>query len=212
MSFSPQFTENISNFAAGKARIILRSMYHHFNKHIEGIDIDFWHDLIESHGKLVTLDRGEYVCEINMPTNALGYVKSGYLIYTIEGYNKIGGFTFPGALFGDYPNCIHNLPARFDIIAGCESEIWLMDATILSQLCEEDPAVNQHLHRFAESAYNSLIERYCSLLSGTPAERYLALISQHPQIEQDVPLQEIAQYLQITPTHLSRIRKDLHKQ
>ncbi len=186
-------------------------MNRHFNKHIEGIDLDFWHELIELHGEQISLNRGDYVCKVGTRTNKVGYVKSGYLIYTIAGYNKIGGFTFPGALFGDYPNCMHNLPARFDIIAGRKSEVWLMDATILSQLYDDDPVINQHGHRFAEAAYNSLIERYCAFLAGTPMERYLALIKQHPQIEQDVSQKEIAEYLQISPTHLSRIRKELLK-
>lgn len=134
---------------------------------------------------------------------------SGYLVYTISGFDKIGGFTFPGALFGDYPNCMHNLPARFDIIAGRKTEVWMMDATLLSQLYDEDPEVNRHGHRFAEAAYNSLVERYCAFLAGSPRDRYLALVGQCPDIEQAIPLKEIAEYLQITPTYLSRIRKNL---
>lgn len=187
-------------------------MKRHFNKHIEGIDLSFWHDLIKSHGELATLNRGELVCHVGSPTNKMGYVQSGYLIYTVVGAGKIGGFTFPGALFGDYPNCLHNLPARFDIVAGRKTEVWMMDATILLSLYEESSIINQQGHRFAESAYNSLIDRYCSFIAGGPVERYIDLIRQHPQIEQDVPQKEIAEYLRITPTHLSRIRKELLKQ
>ena len=184
-------------------------MINHFNRHIEGIDLEFWHDLIESRGELVTINKDDTVCNFGKRTNKIGYVKSGYLIYTIEGSNRIGGFTFPGALFGDYPNCMYNLPARFDIIAGRKSEVWLMDATILKALSDTDPEINRNLHQFAEAAYNSLINRYCSFLAGTPSERYQELIAHHPQLEQDVPQKEIAEYLQITPTHLSRIRKEL---
>lgn len=187
-------------------------MKRHFNRHIEGIDLDFWHNLIESHGKLQTLNNGDRVCSFGMPTHVLGYVKSGYLKYTIEGTDKIGGFAFPEALFGDYPNCMHNLPARFDIIAGRKTEVWMMDATILATLCEESTEVSRHLLQFAESAYNSLIARYCSFIAGDSTERYIALINEHPQIEQDVSQKEIAEFLQITPTHLSRIRKELLSQ
>lgn len=183
-------------------------MTQHFNRHIEGIDIDFWHDLIESHGKLVALNKGDFLCRFNKPTNLIGYVKSGYLKYTMDGTDKIGGFTFPGALFGDYPNCMHNLPARFDIIAGAKSDVWIMDATLLRDT-DDDFEIRKHRQQFAESAYNSLIERYCSVLAGTPKERYLTLINQHPQIEQDVQQKEIAEYLQITPSHLCRIKKEL---
>lgn len=187
-------------------------MKRHFNTHIEGIDLNFWHDLIECHGEAMTLNKGDLICRLGYPTNKIGYVKSGYLIYTIEGVDKIGGFTFPDALFGDYPNCLHNLPAQFDIKAGRRSEVWVMDATTLSELCNEDKFINQQVHRFGESAYNSLIRRYCSFLAGTPMDRYVDLVSHHPQIEQDVPQKEIAEYLQISPNHLCRIRKELLKQ
>ena len=43
-------------------------------------------------------------------------------------------------------------------------------------------------------------------------ERYIDLIHDHPQIEQDVPQKEIAEYLRIKPYSLSRIKKeDLRK-
>lgn len=187
-------------------------MTRHFNKHIEGIDLDFWHNLIKSHGQHTTLNKGDFVCRHGKPTNLIGYIESGYLIYTIIGASKIGGFTFPEALFGDYPNCMHYRNARFDIIAGRKSEVWIMDATLLSELCTENQTIKDHMRRFAEAAYSSLIDRYCTFLAGSPTERYINLISQHPQIEQDVPQKEIAEYLQITPTHLSRIRKELLKQ
>lgn len=185
-------------------------MNRHFNKHIEGIDIEFWHNLIESHGELQTLNKGDFVCRFERPTHVIGYVKSGYLRYTIEGTEKIGGFTFPGALFGDYPNCVHNLPARFDIVAGRKTEVWTMNAAMLTSFCEESPEMFRHLLQFAESAYSSLIDRYCSLIAQDPMDRYITLVSEHPQLEQDIPQKEIAEFLQITPTHLSRIRKELH--
>ena len=43
-------------------------------------------------------------------------------------------------------------------------------------------------------------------------ERYIDLINEHPQIEQDVPQKEIAEYLQIDPITLCRIKKALLKQ
>ncbi len=187
-------------------------MNRHFNTHIEGLDLQFWHGLIESRGKLVTLKKGEHLCRKGEPTNICGYVKSGYFIYTVDGVNRIGGFAFPEALLGDYPQCMNNAPAMFDIIAGKPSEVWIMDATELPMLFEEDIEAGRQGRLFMESAYVSLAKRYYSLYAKTPKERYIDLITEHPQIEQDVPLKEIAEYLQITPTHLSRIRKELRKQ
>ncbi len=187
-------------------------MKRHFNTHLEGLDLQFWHDLIESRGKLVSLKKGEHLCRRGEPTNICGYVKSGYFIYTVDGVNKIGGFAFPEALLGDYPQCMNNVPAMFDIVAGKPSEAWIMDATELPKIFEEDVEAGKQGRMFMESAYVSLAKRYYALYAQTPMERYLDLIHKHPQIEQDVSQKELAEYLQITPTHLSRIRKELRKQ
>ncbi len=186
-------------------------MKRHFNTHLEGLDLKFWHDLIESRGKLVSLKKGEHLCRRGVPTNICGYVKSGYFIYTVDGVNKIGGFAFPEALLGDYPQCMNNAPAMFDIVTGKPSEVWIMDATLLPKLFEEDIEAGKQGRMFMESAYVSLAKRYYALYAQTPMERYLDLIHKHPQIEQDVSQKELAEYLQITPTHLSRIRKELRK-
>lgn len=187
-------------------------MTRHFNTHIEGLDLQFWHELIESHGRLVTLKKGEFLCRKGEPTNVCGYVKSGYFIYTVAGVSKIGGFAFPKALLGDYPSCMHNLPAMFDIVAGKKSEIWVIDATILPRLFEEDVAIGRQGRLFMEAAYVSLAKRYYALYAKTARERYLDLICEHPQIEQDVLQKEIAEYLQIDPISLCRIKKALLKQ
>ncbi len=187
-------------------------MYRHFNTHLEGLDLQFWHDLIESRGKLVSLKKGEYLCRKGEPTNICGYVKTGYFIYAIDGVNTIGGFAFPEALLGDYPQCMNNAPALFDIIARKTSEVWIMDATELPKIFEEDIEAGRQGRLFMESAYVSLAKRHYSMYAKTPMERYLDLIHQHPQIVQDVPQKEIAQYLQIDPITLCRIKKALLKQ
>ena len=187
-------------------------MKRHFNTHLEGLDLQFLLDLIESRGKLVSLKKGEYLCHKGEPTNAFGYVKSGYLKYTVDGTNKIGGFAFPEALVGDYPSCMNNANAMFDIVAGKKSEAWIIDATILPQLFEEDIEAQRQGLLFMQSAYLSLAKRYDALYAKTARERYVDLINEHPQIEQDVPQKEIAEYLQIDPITLCRIKKALLKQ
>lgn len=190
-------------------------MKRHFNLHLQGLDIKFWNDLMTSRGELVTFRKGEYLCHSGRPTKLCGLVKSGYLIYTSIGETRltgIGGFAFANALCGDYPNCMYNKPAVFDLVAGSKCEVWVIDATILPKLYEENPEYSRQGRLFMEAAYNSLLRRYYSLCALTPTERYLELIKAHPQIEQDVPQAEIAKYLHISPIHLCRIRKTLLNQ
>lgn len=190
-------------------------MNRHFNTHIEGIDLNFWHTLIEHYGKLVTLSGGEYVCRKGENTNKFGYVKSGYLKYSvakIKNQQILIGFTFPDALFGAYPGCLHNEVSMLNISAGRKTEIWVMDATILETLYNEYPEICRQGRLLIESFSSSLLTRYCDFHYKTPTERYLDLITVSPQIEQDIPQKEIAEYLRITPTHLCRIRKELNQQ
>lgn len=182
------------------------------NPYFEKIDLQFWHDLIESHGKIITLKRGEYICRKGKPTNIFGYVKSGYLIYKIASPYQpasIGGFVFEGSLYGDYPTCMTNSPAMYDIFAGKKTEIWAMDATCLPALYAKDFDACQHGRFFMEALYNSLVQSHCAIYALDPTQRYLNLIRQYPQIEQDVPQKEIAEYIRIYPTSLSRIKKKL---
>lgn len=187
-----------------------------FNTHIEGIDIAFWHDLIESHGKLVTLSRNELLCEAGEHSSVLGMVVSGYFKYDFcLNYNntlQIGGFAFPGALIGNYPDCMRNLPASFNIRAGKKSSALVMDATLLPEIFDNDLEACRHGRLLVEQGYISLRKRYIDIYTKTPAERYHDLIHRHSQIEQVVTQKEIAAYLQITPTHLCRIKKDLLNQ
>ena len=54
-------------------------------------------------------------------------------------------------------------------------------------------------------------QREISLVMENATERYLKLLSQHPNIDQRIPQLHLAAHLGITPTQLSRIRKDLKK-
>lgn len=123
--------------------------------------------------------------------------------------DTIGGFAFIDALFGDYLNCMHNANSFLDIVAGRKAEVWIMDATILPTLYSENLKACQQGRLFMELAYNSLLRRSYARISQNPLELFLDLIHQHSQIEQDVTQKEIAEYLQIQPNSLSRIKRKL---
>ncbi len=184
-----------------------------FNTHTEGIDLNFWHDLIKSHGKLVTLARNELLCKFGEPSSLLGWVVSGYFNYEFSANNDffIGGFAFPKALVGNYPDCMKNGPIPFTISAGQKSEVLVMDATILQDIYDTDFDACRHGRILAEQVYRSLLNRYSDLYTKSPIERYLDLIHQHPQVVQQISQKELAAYLNITPIHLCRIRKELLK-
>lgn len=60
-----------------------------------------------------------------------------------------------------------------------------------------------------EELFRMAHERYVNLYRHTSKERYVELLNHCPDILQHITLKELASYLQITPTHLSRIRKEI---
>ncbi|MDE6491260.1 MAG: hypothetical protein K2L49_08905 [Muribaculaceae bacterium] len=179
----------------------------HFNKHIEGLDLQFWKRLIMDYGEFVSFDRGECLCRRGEPSRRLGFVEAGYFRYEVGYPPKIGGFAFAGALVGDYPGVMYDEPACINIRAGKPSAAWLMDATLMPELADSDVVVAHHLRILSEQVYRSLFSRYYDMYAKSPDERYRHLLDYHPQLIQDVPLKEIASYLRISQVHLCRIRK-----
>lgn len=61
------------------------------------------------------------------------------------------------------------------------------------------------------NSYGNLKQRMLSMHHQTAEERYVQLLQSKPDIFQHVPLKNIASYLGITDTSLSRIRKDFSR-
>ncbi|MCC8037691.1 MAG: hypothetical protein LIP02_06105 [Bacteroidales bacterium] len=61
--------------------------------------------------------------------------------------------------------------------------------------------------KMSEGLFNDAYTRLLDLYALSTAERYRKLIAKWPALLQHVSLKQLASYLRITPTHLSRIRK-----
>lgn len=181
----------------------------HFNRHLDGLDLTFWCEMIMRHGSLVTVDRGELICRKGEPTVKFGLVETGYFRYEVGDPLRIAGFAFAGALVGDYPGVQYAEPANCDISAGKRSTAWIMDATVLPRLADTDIVVARNLRMLSEQAYRSLLYRYNDMYTLSPADRYRRLLECYPRLMQEVSLKEIASYLCISQVHLCRIRKEL---
>jgi len=59
--------------------------------------------------------------------------------------------------------------------------------------------------------FSALKARMLSMITETAEERYAALLKNNPEIFQNAPLKNIASYLGVTDTSLSRIRKEFSK-
>lgn len=72
----------------------------------------------------------------------------------------------------------------------------------------EDANVKDIVMRSSEAVFSTVYDRYMALYCKTPQQRYDELVSRHPNLFTLFSLKDIASFLNITPTHLSRLRKD----
>ncbi|MBX3270999.1 MAG: Crp/Fnr family transcriptional regulator [Sandaracinaceae bacterium] len=133
-----------------------------------------------------------------------GRVRAYYVTPGGKPYNK-HFFTGPDVI-GDYASLLTGRPVEVPQQALTPCVVWSLDHAWLVSLEDRFPSLVQLQRRFAEALYLAKEQRELDLATRTAGERYAALTARHPGIEAEIPLYEIAAYLGVTPTQLSRIR------
>lgn len=142
----------------------------------------------------------------------LGVVESGYFKYvtlTSSGEEAVVGFAFEGEIVADYYNSFNDLPSEISIKAGSDAEVSQIRTVEARELFYS--VYHDCLSSINGALFSEIYARYLELHRKTPTERYLDLIKLYPGLLATVSLRDIASYLLITPTYLSRIRKNLAK-
>ena len=184
-----------------------------FNIYKKGIDLQFMIDECKNKGRVRHMKEGERLERIGEPSQWIGYVKSGYLMYVVhnpmngKAYNT--GFVFEGELVADYPNCLYGKPSEIDIVAGVDCTINVIKGTTIQAMYEEDPNLMNIGKEIGEGLFMQTYSRFLNFYRTDASTRYKQLLQRCPNIVQQLPLQEIASYLRVTPTTVSKIRKEL---
>jgi CRP-like cAMP-binding protein len=113
---------------------------------------------------------------------------------------------------GSKVSAMQKTPSTFTLEALEDSVLISIDYTKYRELIFSNDDLKEFYIAYLER--NWIIEkeqREVSLVLENATIRYLKFIGQHPDVDKRIPLQHIASHLGITPTQLSRIRKDLKK-
>lgn len=179
-----------------------------FNSYKVGLNLDPIKDYCVSHGELVRFSRGEFFEIEGMPASKIGFVKNGSFKYLVrnetEGKDYITGFAFNDEFVGDFPNCMDNQSATVSIISLSASEVYVLDRTGLSNLIKQQSFESIYKHLFSQ-----VYSMYLDSFRMTVRERYIHLLRRCPQIVQQINLKDIASFLRVTPTTISRIRREI---
>ena len=167
----------------------------------------------EQEGEAVTYDKGELLEREGNPAQWIAYVESGAFKYVTKGMsdNKthITWFSFKGEFVADYPRFLYGRPAQSTIEAMMPSRVLRVSGESLRQFFSQSIVTMEMRAIIAEHILCQFHERYIDLHCATPRERYDMLMLRCPGIVNELPLNAIASFLNITPKTLSMLRHDI---
>lgn len=190
-------------------------MSDNFNKYIEQIDFNAWRDVCVSKGTLRRFAKGEEFVSIGRVGRYIGYIVSGalkYVAYSVDGTEHVMGLVFGDGFVADWPFCLYEQPAKLAIIAVSDCEIYCIPTKEVKEIIDTDPEFKDIVMHSTEAVYSTVYDRYIDLYCKSPHRRYDELVTRHPALFDLFSLKDIASFLNITPTHLSRLRKNDNRQ
>jgi len=170
-------------------------------------------DLCEREGEAVTFSRGDLLERQGEPTQWLAYVERGAFKYVTrgisDGRNHITWFSFEGEFVADYPRFLYGRPAQSTIEAMMPSRVLRVSGEQLECFFSQSVETMKMRAIIGEHILCQFHERYLDLHCATPRERYDLLMQRCPGIVNELPLNAIASFLNITPKTISMLRRDI---
>lgn len=175
-----------------------------FNSYLDILDLSDAIDYCRLKGEYCLFKKDEAIVQEGEMAKYGALVLSGYFKLTVttqDGEERVVNFTFPGQMIMDFYCSVHGNPAQFSVVAGTNSEV------LLVPLKDLKPLLSQNYLFEYKSLFMMAFSRLSDLYRQTPAQRYEALMKNYPHIIESISLKDIASFLMVTPTHLSRIRR-----
>jgi CRP-like cAMP-binding protein len=176
---------------------------------------DFSHDELEritSKFQLRKIEKNDFLFRQGEICKYFIFIKSGCLrLFYFNDETEVSvWFAFANSSAIEISSFISQSPSNYYMQAIEESEVLCLPVNELNTLYITLPNIQIMMKKYWEDVVVTLINRFTSLQRDTAEKRYLNLLSTPPYLQR-IPQKYIASYIGITPTSLSRIRKNLKK-
>jgi CRP-like cAMP-binding protein len=133
--------------------------------------------------------------------------------YTVDhkGEEHILQFAITDWWISDLQSFLTGSPSTHTIDAVHDSDVLLLKREAREDLLQSVPKMERFFRLLLEANYVATHRRVQESLTSSAEERYLKFIKTYPSLVEQVPQNQIASYLGITPQSLSRIRKELSR-
>ena len=184
-----------------------------FNTYKDGLDLEILQRYCMEHGTEKTFQRGEALESEGHQSYWLGFIVQGcfkYIVHNdVEQKDYITGFAFTGEFVGDFPNCMDYQFSCVSIVAQTTSKVFLIDGKESKNLFETNKLMKDKTSEIYKHLFLQIYSQHLDSYRLTMKERYTQLLRRCPQIVQQINLKDIASFLRVTPTTISKIRKEI---
>ena len=158
--------------------------------------------------------KNDFLLKEGRVCNEYHILKEGFArayTYDLEGNDVTTAFYSANQVVCELFSFFKRIPSRENIQALSDCKTWYITYEELQIVFHSMPQFREFGRSILVNAYASLKQRMLSTLHETAEERYSNLIRSNPDIFQYAPLKNIASFLGVTDTSLSRIRKEFAK-
>ena len=160
--------------------------------------------------KTKQVKKNDYLLKQGDTCKDLVFVQKGCLrLYYMQDDVEVSvWFAFPRSSAIEIYSFISGSPSNYFLQAIEDSEVLCLPKAALNKLYKEQPKMQEMMRNFWEDVILNLIERFTALQTDSAEKRYLDLLNKPAYLE-TIPQKYLASFIGVTPTSLSRIRKQI---
>ena len=160
----------------------------------------------------VEYTKAAYFLKEGSVANHYFFLENGFMrsfAYDIDGKDITTNFYSSGQIVFEVSSFFRRTRSQENIVALSDCKGWQITYEGLNKLFHDLPEFREFGRSILVKHLSLLKTRMLSMITETAEERYKQLIHNNPEIFQYAALKDIATYLGITDTSLSRIRREL---
>ncbi|UQB69568.1 Crp/Fnr family transcriptional regulator [Epilithonimonas zeae] len=187
---------------------VLKSIYQHPAFSEEDLNLIF-----DKHDKL-QFKKGDFFLKENEISNAYFVLESGVarsFVYDTDNNDITINFFTEFDIIIEASSIFQRIPSIENIQAETDCLVWKINYEDFQELFLTIPALTEWGRAWMSYQLFYLKNRSVEMITKSATERYLDLIQEKPDVLKFAPLKNVASYLGITDTSLSRIRKEIVK-
>jgi CRP-like cAMP-binding protein len=160
------------------------------------------------------IPKNEFLLKEGTVSNEYLFLEEGFMrsfAYDLDGIDITTAFSGKDQVVFEVSSFFNRTISKENIQALTDCKGWSITYQQLNMLFHTIPDFRDFGRSILVKEFSALKTRVLSMITETAEERYATLLKTKPEIFQYAPLKNIASYLGITDTSLSRIRKEYAK-